>query len=72
MHEAFADAFYIVEEAVSDAIARRGMFNAIHNDTLVKVDFIVRKDELYRQTEFQRSKALVRSRKSRITRSRVS
>jgi len=45
---------YIDEESVRDAVARRGMFNIIHNDWILKADFIVRKDEPYRRTELDR------------------
>src|SRR5205814_1078459 len=37
---------------------RRGMFNIIHHDSIVKVDFIVRKDLPYREEEFARRHAV--------------
>jgi hypothetical protein len=36
------------------AISRRGFFNVIHRDAIVKVDFIVRKNDAYRRQEFER------------------
>ena len=36
------------------AVIHRRMFNIIHNTWLLKADFVVRKDEAYRQTEFER------------------
>lgn len=33
------------------------MFNVVHNQLLVKVDFIIRKNESYRKIEFERRKA---------------
>ncbi len=45
---------YIDREDAIDAARRRGMFNAIHKESLVKVDFIVRKAGPYREMEFQR------------------
>jgi hypothetical protein len=30
------------------------MFNLIHNESLVKIDFVVRKETPYRKTEFER------------------
>jgi hypothetical protein len=30
------------------------MFNIIHNEAIFKIDFILRKDTIYRHTEFQR------------------
>lgn len=52
--ELFRDDFYIDEPSVRDAIRNRGMFNIIHNESIIKVDFIVRKDEEYRTLEFSR------------------
>lgn len=37
-----------------DAIEHQGMFNMIHNNSTNKVDFIIRKSEIYRATEFKR------------------
>lgn len=54
----FAPDFYIDEDAVHNAIDRHGMFNAIHYDHVVKVDFIVRKDTSYRHEEFSRRYAV--------------
>ncbi len=49
----FSD-FYCDLDAVRDAIARQLMFNVIHSDLAVKVDFIVRKTTPYRNAEFIR------------------
>lgn len=54
IQEMFAEDFYVDEDDVRDSIKVRGLFNIIHNATVVKVDFIVRKDEAYRQEEFAR------------------
>ena len=50
----FAQDFYIDEDAVRQAIVEPSLFNLIHNELVVKVDFIVRKDTPYRQKEFER------------------
>jgi len=50
----FAADFYCDPDTVRDAIARRFMFNIIHSDLAVKVDFIVRKATPYREAEFLR------------------
>jgi uncharacterized protein YeeX (DUF496 family) len=50
----FQHDFYLDEEMVHNAIFKQGLFNIIHNDWLVKVDFIVRKNTPYRQEEFLR------------------
>ncbi len=34
------------------------MFNAIHNESVLKVDFIVRKETAYRHIEFQRKRRI--------------
>ncbi len=50
----FGDDCYVSAEAVSEAIARGGMFNIIHTEGVAKADFIVRRSEEYRQVEFAR------------------
>lgn len=54
IREMFAGDFYVDEADVRDSITERGMFNIIHNEKVVKVDFIVRKNEAYRREEFAR------------------
>lgn len=54
----FEEDCYISDTAVADAIRRRSMFNAIHNELLEKVDFVVRKDEPYRVEELRRRRRL--------------
>jgi hypothetical protein len=50
----FTPDYNVSLEAVSDAIARQFMFNIIHEDSIIKVDFIVRKQSPYRLAEFER------------------
>jgi hypothetical protein len=45
---------YVDPESVRDAINTRRMFNIIHNQWVIKADFIVRKEEAYRKVEFGR------------------
>lgn len=52
----FKDDFYIDKEMIIDAIKRKASFNIIHNEKLVKVDFIVKKETEYRKEEFGRRK----------------
>jgi hypothetical protein len=54
----FQDDFYIDEGAVADAIKHETMFNIIHNDTVLKIDFVIRKESSYRNTEFQRRRRI--------------
>jgi predicted nucleotidyltransferase len=46
--------FYVDEDTVAAAIARRSTFNAIHMEQALKIDFIVRKNEPYRMEELSR------------------
>ena len=50
----FSDDCYIDEDTVQDAVSRRTMFNIIHNIWVIKADFIIRKDDPYREAEFSR------------------
>lgn len=56
--ETFAQLFdadyYLDRQAVSRAVAHRSIFNLIHNESVIKVDFIVLKADAYRQEEFAR------------------
>jgi len=54
----FAQDCYVDSDSIQDAIDRRSMFNIIHNDWILKADFIVRKDEDYRKVEFERRRRL--------------
>ncbi len=56
VYELFKEDFYIDEEQVITAVKEQGMFNVIHNEAIVKVDFIVRKNSEYRKLEFSRRK----------------
>jgi hypothetical protein len=46
--------FFMDADVAREAALKRRMFNAIHKQRLVKVDFVVRKDDPYRQEEFRR------------------
>lgn len=50
----FKEDFYISEEAVKDAIQREGIFNIIDNESVFKVDFIVRKTDPFSIEQFNR------------------
>lgn len=51
---AFSGDYYVPQEAVRAAVRDRGIFSLIHLRELVKVDFIVRKEDEFRRTEFRR------------------
>lgn len=54
----FRNDFYIDEASVQRAISHSGMFNIIHNESIIKVDFIVRKNDEYRAHEFSRRRQI--------------
>ncbi len=54
----FSDDFYIDKDSIKSAICNRRMFNIIHNKGLLKVDFIIKKDTKYRDTEFKRRRSI--------------
>jgi hypothetical protein len=60
--EKFIDAFekdhYLEPTTVRDAVKNKGMFNLIHDQYIIKVDFVVRKDTPYRRKEFSRKKKI--------------
>jgi hypothetical protein len=53
----FSPDYYLSREAVSTSIAQESMFNLIHQESIIKVDCIVRKSTPYRQAEFERPAA---------------
>ncbi len=50
----FDEDFYFSPEAAHQAVLRQTCFNVIHNDSLIKIDFMIRKREDYRLVEFER------------------
>src|SRR5438270_2770212 len=46
--------YYVSAKAVRDSISSQSIFNLIHNESVIKVDCIVRKNTPYRQAEFDR------------------
>jgi hypothetical protein len=50
----FGDEFYFSPEAAREAVLNQSCFNVIHNESLIKIDFIIRKREDYRIVEFER------------------
>lgn len=55
----FSDDFYIDEDSIIDALKTQQMFNIIHKEGIVKIDFIIRKDTEYRKTEFKRRRQII-------------
>lgn len=55
----FSEDCYIDHESVRQAVDTRSMFNIIHNDWVIKADFIIKKNEEYRREEFSRRQKIV-------------
>lgn len=58
MVDLFRPDYYVSEEAVRDSISAESIFNLIHNESVIKVDCIVRKNTPYRRAEFDRRKQI--------------
>jgi hypothetical protein len=54
----FRPDYYVSAEAVRDSILSESIFNLIHNESVIKVDCIVRKNTPYRHAEFDRRKQI--------------
>ena len=54
MVKLFSPDYYVSREAVDSSIAQQSLFNLIHNESVIKVDCIVRKQTEYRLNEFNR------------------
>jgi hypothetical protein len=50
----FTPDYYVAREAVDQSISQQSLFNLIHQESIIKVDCIVRKTSAYRITEFNR------------------
>ena len=50
----FKDDFYVNREMVANEVSHQGMFNLIHNEYIIKIDFIIKKSSPYQQAEFTR------------------
>lgn len=52
---ALRDAYYVPEERIRDAVARRASFNLVHLETMVKVDLFVSRDRPFDRRAFERA-----------------
>lgn len=50
----FSPDYYVSRDAVDSSIAHESLFNLIHQESVIKVDCIVRKQDEYRRVEFGR------------------
>ena len=55
-YEIFKANFHLHKPTVEEELSRRGMFNAIDHRSGMKIDFVIRKNSLYRKTEFERKR----------------
>jgi hypothetical protein len=53
MMKLFENDFYIDREMLETAVQNQTMFNIINLEALIKIDFIIRKNEIYRIEEFK-------------------
>lgn len=54
----FTPEYYVSREAVSSSIKHESLFNLIHQESVIKVDCIVRKSSPYRKAEFERRRCI--------------
>ena len=54
----FGSEYYLARKAITRAIVHESVFNLIHNETIIKVDCIVRKSSDYRLLEFERRRII--------------
>jgi len=50
------ETYYVPKERIHDAVARRGSFNLIHLETMLKVDVFVSRDRPFDRRAFERSR----------------
>jgi len=55
----FRDDFYVDQEMVKHEVLRKGMFNVIHNQSVIKIDFIVRKNAPFHRAAFSRRQRIL-------------
>src|SRR5882757_4683532 len=50
----FRPDYYVSEENIRESIVQESIFNLIHQESVIKVDCIIRKSGEYRRVEFER------------------
>lgn len=50
----FRPDYYVSEENIRESLAHESIFNLIHQESVIKVDCIIRKNSEYRRAEFER------------------
>src|SRR5882762_2064383 len=54
----FRPDYYVSEENIRESLAHESIFNLIHQESVIKVDCIIRKKIEYRRVEFERRKMI--------------
>ena len=57
--KAFESQFLFDPETISEEVRKRGMFNLIHKEYIIKADFILRKETDFQESVFRRRKKAV-------------
>jgi len=55
----FEDDFYVDREMIKSEVSRQGIFNLIHSQYIIKIDFIIKKSSAYQQAAFSRRKDIL-------------
>jgi hypothetical protein len=55
----FTPDYYVSRDAVSSSITHESLFNLIHQESVIKVDCIVRQNTPYRLAEFERRQRII-------------
>ncbi|KAK0039418.1 hypothetical protein Bpfe_031171 [Biomphalaria pfeifferi] len=55
----FGRDFYIPQGRVRDAVTRKFMFNLLHQETLVKIDCVMRKEDEFQKTAFSNRRRII-------------
>ena len=55
----FQTDFYLSRQMVQKEVLRQGIFNLIHNQYVIKVDFIIKKSSPYHETAFSRKREVL-------------
>ncbi len=50
----FQERFYLNKDTIKEEVEKQGFFNLIDNESIYKIDFIIRKNNKYRKLEFDR------------------
>jgi hypothetical protein len=54
----FRPDYYVSEESIRESVAHESIFNLIHEESVIKVDCIIRKTNEYRRLEFERRRKI--------------